>query len=1108
MLVYGIINFHRAFPEIAINFTLSRTAVQNTARDFLIGRHFDVSDYQESIIFTYDNQAKLFLEKELGVDRATNLTQDSIDVWYWSARFFKPLEKLEYSLHVAPNGKIIGFERKILESDNGASLETDVARTLAEVFLSGPMGEDLNKWELIETDAYDRENRRDHTFTWEQLGFNEHDAKYRMEVQIQGAEVGGFHRYLEVPQTWQRDFQKMRSQNTLFQSIATFLYILMSVAMFIYFIIHVRDRQIAWKIALIICITLAVGTAISVLNSLPLTTADYDTTDSYSAFISKQALGSILSGLGAGVMLLIMFGAGERLYRRDNPDKLFISKLFSRRGYRSREFLQATLMGYLFAAFHIGFVVFYYVIGGKLGFWSPADVKYENTVSTILPWIFPLVLSMSASLSEEFMFRLFGIAFFKKLFRSTTVAVILQAFLWGFMHSNYPQSPGFVRGLEVGLIGILAGVIMLRFGIWATLTWHFVVDAVFIGLFLFQSDNAYFWTSGIIVCAGLTIPALIAGFIYLRRRAFEPVDDITNRVIDKRIMEYTSSTEPVKTFKPDKVDQFPTYQPLSYLTRRLVLIIGALGCLLAVFPLPKTLNDSVKPNIDRIHAREIADWALKEKYGVSPDLFKISIIHSSQNPDNQLKLSYLKKYCTSEEAERILLSSDGAGFLIWDVRYKREFDPEFYSITVGQRDGEFYILHVLPDSASGAQLIEDEAETLAIESFNDVEPGYDLYQLIKTDTFKLPNRTDYYFIWETIEPVAGDAHFRRNVRVYGDEVQNGRRTLKIPEEWERHEQEHGLRWSILAILQIVVLLGGGIIALKGIGKQLKLKSISWQTGVIVGIVVFMMSLINEVNMLPQFWRTYPTSNPMSSFIISSIMFSFIRVILFSSFVAIVITVANTLTRGICESHIVPWQLKNSRNAWSDGFILTIGLLGFGFGLIWIINWLELTLKLPVHSFTLQVSDSISDYQPWFSMLYKTIFGGLLVSSLIMICYITLSKGFKSSWLRLLALIALSVAAIEFIVPSGGNLTLPEFLWNLVKSGIAVFAGYFVIKYWLGSRLWVLFAVWLTGYLIIAGLHFLRWGDTPYKIQGWIMLVLALIPLLSMLIMALKSKSSA
>ena len=105
-LIYGIFNFKRAFPEIAINFTISRKAALNSAQDFLIGRGFELKDFKRSIIFDYDQTAKLFMERELGVERAANLAKDSIDVWRWEARFFKPLEKLEYVVQVDPSGRI------------------------------------------------------------------------------------------------------------------------------------------------------------------------------------------------------------------------------------------------------------------------------------------------------------------------------------------------------------------------------------------------------------------------------------------------------------------------------------------------------------------------------------------------------------------------------------------------------------------------------------------------------------------------------------------------------------------------------------------------------------------------------------------------------------------------------------------------------------------------------------------------------------------------------------------------------------------------------------------------------------------------------------------
>ncbi|MDP8228595.1 MAG: CPBP family intramembrane metalloprotease, partial [Candidatus Electryoneaceae bacterium] len=730
MLIYGIINFHRAFTQVAVDFKVTKAEALQIAREYVESRNFDISDYQESIIFTYSAGAKIFLEKELGVERMVELTRDTVDVWHWSARFFKPLQKLEYTVFMSPAGEVVEFMRRIEEDAAGLSMEPDAARILAEMFLVNKMDIDLDQWEFIENSIQDRINRRDHTFTYELIGFKAADAPYRIAVEVQGAEIGSFRRFLKVPQKWWREWSKQRSQNELYQNIATFLMFLTVIGVLFYFFRNIRYKQIPWKTALWLGGALAIAFFIMGINSLPLNLAGYNTTQSYGFFLGQLILMSLVGGLTSGLMLVLLFGAGEPLYRQDNPDKLYIPSLFTRRGYQTKEFFQATIVGYLLAAFHIGFVVMFYVIGEKLGFWAPSQVDYTNAVSTWLPWIFPLAISMSAAMTEEFWFRLFAIPFFKRIltsivglwlqlitipffkqifkpiegfrlwllkipffkgiFNSTVLALIIPAFIWGFLHSNYPQQPGFVRGIEVGLIGILAGVVMLRFGIWATLTWHFVIDAIFIGLFLFQSDNAYYWTSGLIVCGGLAIPAIVAGVYYLRKRKFEVADDILNRAMESPSGEkiephigedgHSCPSEP----SIEQVTEKPFYQPLSSNIKRIALFIGIVGIFLALLPGPKKFGEDFSVTIHRNDAIETAKDVLRERYGVDPDTFLISATCPKQMAD-----SYVKRYGSMEDAEQIYLTPEGDQFFSWFVRFKRELNPEMFNVHI-MRDGSVY----------------------------------------------------------------------------------------------------------------------------------------------------------------------------------------------------------------------------------------------------------------------------------------------------------------------------------------------------------------------------------------------------------------------------------
>ncbi len=124
----------------------------------------------------------------------------------------------------------------------------------------------------------------------------------------------------------------------------------------------------------------------------------------------------------------------------------------------------------------------FYIVARHFGAWAPQDLNYENSVNTTFPWISGVAIGLLAATSEEFLFRLFAIPFLKRLTGSSIIAVIVPAFCWSFLHSAYPNEPPYIRGLEVGLIGIVAGIVMLRWGILATLIWHYTVDASLVGL--------------------------------------------------------------------------------------------------------------------------------------------------------------------------------------------------------------------------------------------------------------------------------------------------------------------------------------------------------------------------------------------------------------------------------------------------------------------------------------------------------------------------------------------------------------------------------------------------------------------------------------------------
>ena len=69
-LIIGLKYFKQAFPEASIDFQVTRAGSKPIAQDFLDNRGFDLKGYINAGAFQYDGYAKVFLEKELGLDKA------------------------------------------------------------------------------------------------------------------------------------------------------------------------------------------------------------------------------------------------------------------------------------------------------------------------------------------------------------------------------------------------------------------------------------------------------------------------------------------------------------------------------------------------------------------------------------------------------------------------------------------------------------------------------------------------------------------------------------------------------------------------------------------------------------------------------------------------------------------------------------------------------------------------------------------------------------------------------------------------------------------------------------------------------------------------------
>lgn len=980
-----------AFPEASIDFKVSRPEVERRARIFLEARGFDLGDYRQLILFEYDDNAKTYLERELGLEEANRLMASEINVWRWKVRLIKPPEKEELIVWLDPAGEIVGFEHVVEEKQPGARLSATQARNVAELFLRSRLSVDPAEYDLVEETVDERPERLDHRFTWERKGFKAKDATYRLSVSVYGAEIGRALPSLKVPERWQRDYRRLRSRNQLLTVIATLFYVPLIFAICLTLIPRVRQRQVSWKAPLWIGGTIGLLMFVARLNSLPLWIGEFSTAASFPLTVSLAVVLSALIALAQGLSVTVLAAGGEVLYREMAPQRVALSRLFSLRGLRSKELFQSTLVGYALAAMQLGFVAVFYLAAGRFGAWSPADVKYSDSLSTQLPWIYPLTIGLVAATSEEFAFRLFAIPFLKKYLKSTWLAVLIPAIVWGFLHSNYPQQPAWIRGAEVGFVGIVLGFVFLRFGILATLVAHYTYDAAVIGLLLLRSDNLYFLLSGGLVIDMVLIPLAISGALYWTHRRFSAQPEIFNAGLQRALADEAAAAaaatppgEPAIAMSPaDEITGAP-----SLSGRRLALAIasGGVGLGLCFLPVQQPLG-FMEWRTRADDAEAVADRFLEER-GADPTAWR-RVTTFSPSFDAEAA-EYVRRQNGIAGVNELWSTRLRSGTANWRVRYYRPLEKEEHLVRVTSDGRVASHEHRVEETAPGAELTPEEARLRAAAHLLEMhELDVSSWDLAESKVEKREARVDHHLIWQ--DPVAsvGESHVRAEVDVIGDEVSRFRPHLKVPEEWRRElgkvraQQIMGIVG--LAALSVWLLIAGIL--------RLPRHSFHWRLYIRMGILVAALQAVEILNGLRAFGDDYGTSVTWRIYVLQKVALGLLGVLGIGFLLAIT---------ALWATPYVPWNALQFRAQTTsrlvrvrDALVLGISALLVFRGLGTLASFVGQTFPVPQDATEASLTEGLATYLPGLDAGIDAVTSALFLLCLIGICIGVLRSHFRS-----------------------------------------------------------------------------------------------------------------
>jgi membrane protease YdiL (CAAX protease family) len=852
-LAIGIKYFSHVFPEAAIEFRVNRDDSTPIATQFLAQRGLNLAGYRHAAVFDYDDDVKVYLERTQGLARMNTLTRGPIHMWHWSHRWFKPQQKEEFQADVTPAGQVVGFSHELLESAPGANLDSPAARALAEKFLVEVMNRKLANLEFVDSVSEKRPARTDYSFTWKQKDLNLGDGSLRIEVGIDGDQVGEYREFVKIPDEWSRDYKKLRARNEAANMVDEIPWILLSIGGLILLIRRLRQHDVPVRLSVAFGLTAALLYFLGQLNVFSQAQFGYNTTDSYSSFASGYVIENLLAALGIGAFIFLLLASTEPLYRESYPQFVSLRRYFSWQGLRSRQFFIANVVGIALTFFFFAYQSVFYLVANKLGAWAPAEVPFSDLLNTRFPWVMVLFIGFFPAVSEEIQFRAFAIPFLRKYFKMGPFAIVLAAFIWGFLHSAYPNQPFFIRGLEVGFGGIIVGLIMLRFGIMATLIWHYSVDALYTAFLLLRSPNHYLMISGGIA-AGIMLVPLIASFAaYLKTGTFSAEEGLLNA--DERTPELIS--EPVSA--PQEISL--AYQPLS--SSRLILA-GVLSLIFIAIAMIHTyrFGQGISLHQSPKEAVQIAENYLRQQK-VDPTPYR-HVAWVLTNVDTSA-MHYLAERKSLREADEIYRQATKPA--VWAVRFYQPLQKEEYTIFVDPVSGEVFALHhTLDEDAPGASLSAEQARTLADQAVRDHGYSLDGFELQSSDANKRKAREDYAIVYQakTGDPRnVGDAHYRLKVEISGDQVTGFVRFFKLPEDWERAQEGRTLiNNALLGILVLAYLAVVGAILITFV-TLVRAGSIKWRESARFAALLAFIVFLASLNGLALSYQKYDTALPLA-----------------------------------------------------------------------------------------------------------------------------------------------------------------------------------------------------------------------------------------------------
>ncbi len=1045
---------HRdAIPLLPVDLRVGPSEATVLARDFLRDRGFNPDGFEAVASFFVRRDELDYLHRLGGGSAVETARRRGATLWYWRVRFYRPGDIREFEVWVGTDGRPVGFNYRSPEDEPGARLSPEQAAQLTQMALRDLTGR-TGDWTPVEVIQQARPRRLDYHVTWEEQSPLFAEARRRVSFTVQGDRLAGIQPYVKVPEAWQRLRAGETQRGSTLASLGWTGAYLLGFGAMVLVLARLGREPLPWRFAAVVAGGFLLISVVAALNGLPLAWADYDPALPPFAFLINQAQSwAGVIGLEAAAAFAAAL-AGALLVRRafpgiPDPVGQILGPVTAGQAARW------LLIGYGGAAAWLGYFAAYYWAGARyLGIWAPFEPPYRDIMNTAFPVLFPVTLGLAAALAEESLFRLFALPLGTLVLRQLRLgplafpaALVAVSLLWGTLHATYPQQPFYVRAIEVGVGGLVSGLLFVRYGLVPVILIHYTGNAAIAGILFWLSGRPDLQASAVVA---ISLPLILVGVrLVFRGRVDQP---------------------PPARPEPGPVPQ-PAPVPVKAVGGSLRwLVLPVTAAVLVGAALPPYPGQSLRVSVgaDQVVERA-ADFASALGADVSGWLRAVSFVDRSDTAPSV----YLIRQLGIPQAQAIF-SREPLNF-VWVVRFARPLEKEAFIVELAPDGEPVGFRHDLPEDVPAGSLPPDSVQGVLqgiLRAFRENPAGL---RLIAQAQQNRPGRVDSVFIFERRTPIAPDAVIRVGVGLWGDQPGQFGRFLKVPDDFTRRFGNPDLVAAgfrgVAALVGLVLGLWAAVVLVRrGLARGLDVRP-----GLAAAGLLGLARLIEWLMRLRELYWSYPSTLDVPAFILWQV----------SSDLRSLLLQATALFLGAVFIRSV-WPAPNEMGrGWPVGFI-GAGLTGLWY---WVAQVLQSLLLEPADHppVTAIPVELLSRYIPALAAPVTRLADYLLLAAGLLAVISLLRSRFHSG-MQVMA----GTGLVAALVGAATAVTAPAALLQFATFGLlGVGLAWFSLRV-AGPSLWVMTAT-LAGTRLIADAYFLvNQPRLLFVLNGLLLFLIALI----------------